>query len=88
MILVGVVVFVVLFAMSWSAVDPLYYGLKCNTITKKCDQKNVYYNGRYLIGPLNYFIHFPSYYKSIEFSNNRHADSVPLKTRTKEGLSL
>jgi hypothetical protein len=69
-------------------VDPLYYGLKCNHLTKKCDEENVYQSGRFMIGPLNYFITFPAYYKNMEFSANRYADSQPLKTRTKEGLAL
>ena len=37
---------------------------------------------------LNYFIPFPANYVNMEFSVSRHADSQPLKTRTKEGLAL
>lgn len=86
--MIGLICFVFLFAFSWSSVDPLYYGLKCNSLTKKCDDKNVYESGRYLIGPLNYFIPFPANYVNMEFSVSRYADSAPLKTRTKEGLAL
>jgi hypothetical protein len=82
------VVFIILFAISWGSVDPLYYGLKCNHITKQCDQSNVYSSGRYFIGPISYFIPFPAYFRNMEFSSSRYADSQPLKTRTKEGVAL
>ena len=78
----------ILFALSWAAIDPLFYGLRCNVFTKKCDSKNIYSNGRYFIGPFSYFIEFPANYKTIEFSDQKKASSGPLKTRTLEGLAL
>ena len=41
-----------------------------------------------MIGPINYFLPFPANFINIEFSNNKRANSGPLKTRTKEGLAL
>ena len=59
--IVGVVVLVsiILLAKSFAVVEPQNYGLKCNTITKKCDSSKIYIGGRYFVGLANYFIEFP-----------------------------
>jgi hypothetical protein len=63
-----------MFALSWSAVDPLYYGLNCNSLSKKCDSSNILGSGRYFIGFTNYLIPFPSNYQTIEFSTKNSAN--------------
>ena len=64
------------------AISPLHYGLICNSISKKCDNKKVYEGGRYFIGITNYFLDFPSFLQTIEFSLNKQANAPPLSSRT------
>ena len=79
---------IILLAVSWDTVEPIEFGLKCNSITKSCNPQNVFLGGRYLVGPFNYFINFPSTLQTIEFSSYKHSKAEALKTRTAEGLNL
>jgi len=87
LLITALILGIFLFAFSWSSIDPLFYGLKCNVFSKNC-QASIYSNGRYMIGPLNYFIEFPANLKSIGFSSFKNSNAPPLKTRTKEGQPL
>ncbi|KRX04550.1 hypothetical protein PPERSA_04365 [Pseudocohnilembus persalinus] len=80
------IVIILFLLLCWDAVDPTYNAILCNSISKKCDQEDVYSSGRHIVGPFSYFIQFPGSLQTIEFSVN--ADSPPLQTRTAEGLSL
>ena len=86
----GIVLFlgIILLAFSWDTVEPIEFGLKCNSITKSCNQNTIFTGGRYLVGPFNYFLSFPSTLQTIEFSSYKHSKADPLKTRTAEGLTL
>lgn len=48
--------FIIFIAMCWGTIEPTYYGLICNSLSKTCNKDDVYEAGRHLIGPLNYFI--------------------------------
>ena len=56
-------------------IDPLQYGLTINKITKNIG-KEVYENGRYIIGPFNNFIRYPANLVTIEFSDHRQANVI------------
>eukprot|EP00435_Cladocopium_sp_Y103_P026668 s633_g6.t1 len=89
----GFVVLVVLALFSLQAVPNLHYGIRYNTAGKWADVDNVYTAGRYLIGPWNTFVLFPSVVQNVEFSNTfglaASGHRYPaLHTRTKEGLAL
>lgn len=77
----------IILIIGWDVVEITNWGLKCNSISKQCD-KEIYSPGRYLVGPFNSFFNFPGSLQTIEFSESKHAESSPLKTRTAEGLSL
>jgi len=59
--------------LSMDTIDPLEYGITINKITKNIG-KEVFENGRYIIGPFNNFIRFPAYLVTIEFSDNKKAN--------------
>ena len=67
-----------------TSIEPLYYGLEYNTLTKSIS-KNIYPNGIYLLNPFQKFLIYPANLVTIEFSDKKNA---PLNTRTAEGLSL
>lgn len=83
-----VLIVVVLFACSFSSVEVTEWAFKYNSISKTVYYDDVYDGGLYFVALWNSFIRFPATYKTIEFSDWRGADAKPLKTRTKEGLSL
>lgn len=72
---------------SFDSLEPVQYGMRYNAITKQVDE-DVYHGGLHLVGFWSSFIRFPSTVTNIEFSKDRRSNSRPLKTRTKEGLSL
>lgn len=61
--------------LSMDTIDPLQYGITINKITKNIG-KDVYENGRYVIGPFNNFIRFPANLVTVEFSDNRKATVI------------
>jgi len=80
-------------AASLGSVPPLHYGIRYNHFSKATDTSTVYEPGRYLIGPFNRFLLFPSTVQNLEFANEPHIRVAgiryePLHTRTKEGLGL
>merc|ERR1719353_1884868 len=83
-----VAVLVLALIISIGALDPVEYGLKYNKITKNVDGNHVYHGGLHVIGFWNQFVKFPSTVCNVEFSNDRRAQSPPLKLRTKEGLDM
>jgi len=80
--------FLALLFTSFQGIEPTKYGLIYNDITKSIDQQNVYQGGLHMIGFYRSFITFPSTACTIEFSQQKGADSGPLTLRTKEGLAL
>lgn len=86
-------VFVSVIYASIGAVPPLHVAIKYNTFSKAADVSKTYKPGRYVIGPFNQFLYFPSNVKNLEFTNDPRLASLgiryaPLHTRTKEGLGL
>lgn len=80
--------------VSMDSLEPLEYGITYNKLTKTIS-KDVFSSGRYLIGPWNSYIRYPSNLVTIEFSDSRRATvntylikADPLQTRTAEGLNL
>ncbi|CAD8121588.1 unnamed protein product [Paramecium sonneborni] len=91
-IILGSIIFcasflLIILIIGWDVVEITNWGLKCNSISKQCDQQ-IYAPGRYLVGPFNSFFNFPGSRQTIEFSDDKRAQSQPLKTRTAEGLTL
>ena len=74
MISLGICIFisliVLILILSMDTIDPLFYGITINKITKYVGN-DVYENGRYIIGPFKNFIRYPANLVSVEFSDNR-----------------
>ena len=68
-------------------VEPLEYGLPYNKFTKNIGTE-AYDNGRYILNPFKSFLKYPKNLVTIEFSENKKAESTPLQTRTGEGLAV
>ena len=51
---------IIYIAVGFDSILPLFYGLKCNYISKSCDANYIYEGGRYFIGFTNYLLSFPS----------------------------
>jgi len=69
-------------------IDPTEWGFLYNKITGHIDTDRVYDSGRYCIGPGHYFVKYPLIQTTIEFSNRGGADSVPVVTRTQDGVAI
>eukprot|EP00753_Platysulcus_tardus_P006743 PLAT14517.1.p1 GENE.PLAT14517.1~~PLAT14517.1.p1 ORF type:complete len:328 (+),score=125.77 PLAT14517.1:143-1126(+) len=77
------VVFIIIFACSWSAVRPNQVGLHFNTLTKELDRHSLYEPGRYYVGPFAHLIPFQRGVSRVQFLGKD-----ALTTRTGEGLAL
>jgi hypothetical protein len=66
---------VLILLLSLGTVDPLNYGITLNSISKAIGTK-AYNNGRYLIGPFDSFIQYPSRSVTVEFSDSKTADVI------------
>jgi len=90
--------------MSYESVEPLYYGVIIDNITRDVDRNFILDNGRHFVGISKSLMTFPSNRKTIEFSNSAMEEHLQqfeaveenaptfkmptLDTRTKEGLDL
>jgi hypothetical protein len=75
MLIVGII----LFAVSFSSVTPLEVGIKYNDITRRIEEDNPYYTGRYFVGLGTHFMTFPSTWQLLQYKGN------DLRAWTKEG---
>jgi regulator of protease activity HflC (stomatin/prohibitin superfamily) len=89
--ILGVIIIIILILfyllISMDVVEPLEYGLPYNKFTKNIG-KEAYDNGRYILNPFKSFLKYPKNLVTIEFSQNKIAESTPLQTRTGEGLAV
>ena len=89
--ILGVIIIIILILfyllISMDVVEPLEYGLPYNKFTKNIG-KEAYDNGRYILNPFKSFLKYPKNLVTIEFSQNKKAESTPLQTRTGEGLAV
>ena len=87
----GIILFIILLIIylliSMDVVEPLEYGLTYNKLTKNIGN-SVYESGRYILNPFKAFLKYPKNLVTIEFSDNKKAESKPLQTRTGEGLAV
>ena len=82
------IIFIIIYLLiSMDVVEPLEFGLPYNKFTKNIG-KEAYENGRYILNPFKSFLKYPKNLVTIEFSDNKNAESSPLQTRTGEGLSV
>ena len=89
--ILGIIFFIffllIYFLISMDVVEPLELGLPYNKFTKNIG-KEAYESGRYILNPFKSFLKYPKNLVTIEFSENKKAESTPLQTRTGEGLSV
>ncbi len=63
-------------------------GLKQSKITNKVDTSKVWDTGLHFVGFGNQFVRFKKIYQTVEFTQAKRADDIPLASRTKDGLSV
>lgn len=89
--ILGIFFFIILVLLylliSMDVVEPLEYGLPYNKFTKNIGKES-YESGRYILNPFKSFLKYPKNLVTIEFSENKKAESTPLQTRTGEGLAV
>ena len=89
--ILGIIIIIILILfyllISMDVVEPLEYGLPYNKFTKNIGTE-AYDNGRYILNPFKSFLKYPKNLVTIEFSENKKAESTPLQTRTGEGLAV
>jgi len=73
---------VILFACSFDVVKPTQYGILQNGWTGTVYMDEVYSPGRYFVWLRNFFITFPSYAVTVEFSTASAAKAAPVPART------
>jgi len=84
-ILITVLIFVL---VSIGTVEPIEYGIKYNSITKKVDMDKVYTGGWYFIGIFNSFKTFPSTLVNMDFANYPDRASPPLVVKDSDGQEM
>ena len=77
-----------LLVLSFSAIEPLQYGLHFSKFSNKIVDEKVREGGLYFIGLGHSFITFPRQAVTIDFANDPTAKNLPLATRTSDGLPV
>jgi hypothetical protein len=83
-----IILFIICVTTMLDTVEPTEYGLLYNKFSKTVDKENIYEGGRFFVFLFKSFITFPKTKVNIEFSDRPSAISLPLQTRTKDGLAL
>ena len=78
--IIAIILLILLLIWSIDTVEPVEYGLKYNTVSRKPDYTYVYSGGWYLIGPFNYFLTFPAVWVNVDFADFEGAKSSPVST--------
>jgi len=73
---------IILLALSFDVVKPTEYGLLQNGWTGWVDTDSMYDPGRHFVWLRNFFITFPAYRVSVEFSSGHNASAPPVPART------
>ena len=69
---------IIIISICVDTVEPIEYGIKYNTISKKIDDKKVYDNGWYFLGPTESFITFPKTQVNLDFNEFKNSAAAPL----------
>jgi len=79
---VGAVIAIIVFALSWDTVEPTEFGIVKNDFTGsvELDPDKVHVGGRYLIGIMHSFIKFPRHLVNLEFSVDGDQPPIPART--------
>jgi hypothetical protein len=78
----------IIFLVSIATIEPIEYGIKYNSITKKTDEDNVYPGGWYAVGPFASFLTFPSTLVNIDWTDYSGAQRSPLTVRDNDGQDI
>jgi hypothetical protein len=82
------VVGLILFLISIATIEPIEYGIKYNSITKKTDEDSVYSGGWYMVGPTVSFLTFPATLVNIDWTDYSGAQRAPLTVRDNDGQDI
>ena len=85
---ISVLLVTIVTALSFSAIEPIEYGILYHKIYKEIDTVNIQEGGLQFIGPFSSLVKFPRTQQLVEFSSFKDANEKPLSTRTAEGLEL
>jgi regulator of protease activity HflC (stomatin/prohibitin superfamily) len=80
-------ILVILLALSFDVVKPTEFGLLQNGWTGWVDSESVWGPGRHFVWLRNFFIPFPAYRVSVEFSSGQNASAPPVPARTGRDLN-
>jgi len=78
---------IILFAVSWSVLDPLEMGLNRNDLAKSLERES-YDSGRYFLGLGHSFVKYPRDLIIIDFSTDADSGGPPLQAGTADGQSI
>eukprot|EP00753_Platysulcus_tardus_P017833 PLAT6569.1.p2 GENE.PLAT6569.1~~PLAT6569.1.p2 ORF type:complete len:450 (+),score=234.53 PLAT6569.1:34-1383(+) len=81
---------IIMFALSFSIIQPRQYGLFYNGVAFEWDDTQVYTSGRYFAGLGNWFITYPKSLRYLEFSNSTDGGSrnKPISAWTFNGQEI
>jgi len=82
---VGCLLFLILFPLGWSVLEPTEYGIEMNTVSKTANYDRTYGAGRYFLGVGNEFLRFPSTLQVIDFSPDSQDGAAKLTAGTADG---
>ena len=77
-----------MFLISIATIEPIEYGIKYNSITKKTDEDQVYSGGWYMVGPTVSFLTFPATLVNIDWTDYSGAQRAPLTVRDNDGQDI
>lgn len=78
----------ILFLVSIATIEPIEYGIKYNSISKKVDDTEVMSGGWYMVGPTTSFLTFPATLVNIDWTDYTGAQRAPLTVRDNDGQDI
>ena len=85
MVLCVFITIIIVISVCVDTIEPVEYGIKYNTISKKIDDKKVYDNGWYFLSPTESFIVFPKTQVNLDFNEFKGARASPLQLKDNIG---
>eukprot|EP01108_Squamamoeba_japonica_P007660 TRINITY_DN64_c0_g1_i1.p2 TRINITY_DN64_c0_g1~~TRINITY_DN64_c0_g1_i1.p2 ORF type:complete len:314 (-),score=126.61 TRINITY_DN64_c0_g1_i1:42-983(-) len=79
---------IILFALSWSVLEPLEIGLNRNDFSKTIDDSQTYPGGRYFLGLGHSFVKYPRKLIIIDFSSDADEGGPALQSSTADGQAV
>lgn len=88
MVFCAFITIIIVISVCVDTIEPIQYGVKYDTISKKIDESKVYDSGWYFLSPNENFIIFPRTQVNLDFTEFADAGAAPLNIKDSQGQEI